>query len=717
EARFCNSLVVQSGKSIDIRTSLTIDNFFNNSGALLFTSSTGELHVGTHMRFYSGSSLSISTGLDPDIYINGGLYFYNGSNVNVTRGKIFMSGSSTQYIYTWDDNTSINNLYINSTNCTHYFDSSNDWTINGSLFVWAQKNYIGNADVTTVIKGNIHCYTSCNMQFNTGKVSLQGSTNTYVNTYPGNYFHDLEINKTAGNYAYLQSDTDIRNDVSIISGSLHAETYDLHVGGYWTNNVGPNGFEQEFPSDSSVIFEGTANFSFITTDEYFNRMVINKPSWSVYIPSGVQVECYRYSFQTGLLIVIGSLTVDVVDDDAIYGDYVIEGNVVLHQSTIRSVNIMGNIEMDGGSFDVYGGTNPSSFVNNGSLAIYLGTMDFHDVGIYVPSSFTMTMDGGLLRTSKDFSVYNLDFLPTGGAIELYGNVDSNIYLNDPVNKLIITKDEGKIVYLSTSIHLSDSLLIRSGTLLVDNKNLSAAKGVVVEGRLVLSNDARLDVFPTYAITIQNGGRFDSWGNDTDYATVTRIGDSGSYTFVVKSGGIISSHMTIFEYMGPDGINVQSDGLVDPAFCFNRCLFRNGAVQNTLLTINNNQDLCIYNAKFPHNLWSGYYNISKTENQGHISLYCYEDDFSGPAYEQDPYNLIDWYPTTIPPVENVNIVYDDFYDMAHLTWDYSIGYSDFIVWSSINPEGPYEFLTSVSVTEAHVSAGPQRSFFKVSAFIP
>jgi len=92
---------------------------------------------------------------------------------------------------------------------------------------------------------------------------------------------------------------------------------------------------------------------------------------------------------------------------------------------------------------VFGGAGDSWWT--GSLTMVGGTLDFCDVGIYIPYPdtyfFTSAVTGGYIRTTGDFLVYHNDFNPENSAVILYGASDSIIYhaVGSSVYTLIIEK--------------------------------------------------------------------------------------------------------------------------------------------------------------------------------------------------------------------------------------------------------------------------------------
>jgi len=129
------------------------------------------------------------------------------------------------------------------------------------------------------------------------------------------------------------------------------------------------------------------------------------------------------------------------------------------------------------------------------------------------------------------------------------------------------------------------------------------------------------------------------------ARVSRI-STGNYTFNIDQGGTIGAQYGIFEYMNTNGIYLKAGSIVDAAYPFNNCTFRNGISAGRLLTVGNNQNFTVNNASFPANTWGGQYNVYKNVTSGIVNFVGATGGFAGAAFEYDPYNLINWSPLTL-----------------------------------------------------------------------
>ncbi|MCX6272278.1 MAG: M43 family zinc metalloprotease [Bacteroidetes bacterium] len=121
--------------------------------------------------------------------------------------------------------------------------------------------YITSTVVDSISGGTIICglafaaINSGTFEPSGGKVkctNMVPSTTAYIFCSGGNFFHNLEISGRNG----IQTDINVKNDVLISDGYLSAETYDIYVGGNWTNLVGASGFYEYV---QKVVFNGSEN--------------------------------------------------------------------------------------------------------------------------------------------------------------------------------------------------------------------------------------------------------------------------------------------------------------------------------------------------------------------------------------------------------------------------------------------------------------------------
>ncbi|MEI7727580.1 MAG: T9SS type A sorting domain-containing protein, partial [Bacteroidota bacterium] len=146
------------------------------------------------------------------------------------------------------------------------------------------------------------------------------------------------------------------------------------------------------------------------------------------------VTCQNYNWTAGAVDVLtGIFTANNLLDNGLWGNYYVNpgGTINLH-NTDGYVDLNGNLYVYGGNFNIWGGSGSNSwwpYVNNGSVTMSGGVLDFKDVGVYVYNTgsytFSENITGGTIRTSRDFTVERADYTPTGGTVEFYGPTDGN----------------------------------------------------------------------------------------------------------------------------------------------------------------------------------------------------------------------------------------------------------------------------------------------------
>ncbi|MBN1338471.1 MAG: hypothetical protein JXA03_04060 [Bacteroidales bacterium] len=191
-------------------------------------------------------------------------------------------------------------------------------------------------------------------------------------------------------------------------------------------------------------------------------------------------------------------------------------------------------------------------------------------------------------------------------------------------------------------------LVVAGTALIENGGyLEFYSGGTLKVTTALGINGTLNVLQGSAVLIGNngtlginsGGTLNILGVAGTPATVSSI--SGTYTFDVFSGGTIAANYGIFEYMRTNGVYIRSGAIVSPTNSFNNCTFRNGIAGGRLMVVQSNQTFDVNNAVFPTNTWGGTYNVYKSVNAGQVNFISATGGFSGPAFEYDPNNRINW----------------------------------------------------------------------------
>ncbi len=983
ETYSCNTVDIEIGTSLEIGNgTLNVTGGLVSQGQLRLTNELAELHV-EDLTFNSGATLYIPYDY-AEIHVSDDVYFETGSNINPEKGNFYFTGSSPSI--TTNAYASIYNLISNSPNMRHQAGGST-LTIKGNLTVSASNYFAFNTVATDFIYGSVSVGTGgtleCNvnatiyisgavtvapsglLQFNNGNLFLTGNSSN-ITTQSGSYFNDLVIAKNSGSSVTMLSNIDVNGYLCINSGaSLVPGSYDLNLGGDWYNYAGNNGFLAYSASSSAVIFDGDGN-QYVYASENFDQIQLNKVSGFLIIDTAADVWCYAYSrasASSGGLIVYGNFDVYSLWDNSIEGSIYVSGTLTMQQITPQlSVNITGYVHVDGGTFNIYGGTDPCYFSNPGSLNMNGGILAFHDVGISVQEGFSSTISGGILRTSGDLMVNTADFDPAGGTIELFGNTNSTIscVYGATLHHLQVNKDTSVRVDTASDLDINGSLEVASGimrvywytlkvagnlteaptaylqapegtlwldgtidqavnattefeTLVVDNSatlvyfndavftcdlydwqngslyfinstftandladatisdgieshensvvNLhqDTSQNLYLYGSIHISTEAAINIYGCstspqfYGSLTMNGGTLDvknqgiyfgntfnefvsggiirvsgsfsvntsnpfdlsgsllemygtgavlnmetgsmlgnllincatsfvlavsdlkltgflnvqtgsltadhqlrvgqdidvygdltvnqalslDWGDLTIHSggTILLIGSESDrvqvysaypalswYGFTVQSGAYIIAQYADFYNMDVNGINIETGALVNTNHSFHHCTFSIGEAGGTLLKINNNQDLTLFDVTFPENTWSGAYNVSKTNNEGSLHFVLYMGSFGGQTYEQDPNGRINWSQMQVPVAENLAITFLGYLSgmaLVRLDWDYPIAEATYNVYHSMQgPEGPFTLLTNVGTRflEIQIPTTSVRRLYQVRAVL-
>jgi len=529
----------------------------------------------------------------------------------------------------------------------------------------------------------------------------------------GNYFYDLVINRTSGSIV-LQTDIEIKNDLIISLGRLVAgyssNWYNITIGGNWTNNVGPTGFD---PGEATVIFNGNT-YSDITTDETFYHLMINKTNGSYDIVEilenrtvNVLNDCMIFG---GCLELNNNTTLDI--DDCI----VIQSGAGLNAYQDENLNIyVGNDWTNHNTgYSTTIGFNPghsSTVTFDGSLEQHLYTSapqeDFCHLVIDKPSGVKLRNDDNIQVLGNcsipggewtnlsanltntfwgdltvdypgDYGFENYSNLTTmfkgtadqvidhnGGSISLYHLViDKSISKSADFSTGKPGEEPGTITQKDSSGTKNQTVTFQgysSGT-----DGLWAVRDVVIEegtldisgsywylytgnltindgGKLTANFGTEVKIYSDHYLTVNNGGTLEMIGTTGSKSMFKGVNSTstGHATVLVENGGTINTENTIFEHLSDTGIWVKNGGIVDLTNSFTNCEFSAFEPGGQLLRIDNNQTFTIDNAYFPPNTWGGNYNVSKTLNQGEVTLTNATGDFAGPLYENDPYDKIIW----------------------------------------------------------------------------
>ncbi len=604
----CDNLNIESGGSITIgNTTLTVEGNATISGNLAMNNNSSQFHVDGDITWESGSTANITNG-SANIVLKGHWIFNANSSVHLDNGFVTFIGPYNRYIRCYSSDSYFKSLVIAKDPSIYvYFSSSSthDLSIKGNLFVNTDATFRGYADRKIIVDGlfdcdGIHYFSSSTFVFNGPGTTFSSNTSSF--------FNHLEI-KSTGEIDF-NTDLEIRGNLIINNGSLAPNGHTITIDGNWENNVGGSGFDG---TTGTVVFAGDSD-QYIIEDENFNILEIDKSGGSLIINhSGIEVSCNQYNWTQGMLHVqSGNFTANDLYDDGIYGQYTVD-----LYSTITLMNfdgyadLNGHLFINGGSFDVYGGSPPNdsfwSYGADASITMSSGIIDFHDVGIVIYNggsySFSENITGGKIKTTGDFICNRTDFNLSGGEIVLYGPDDAILSQVSGSTLYDVTIDKGMVDNVSpgfgTNYKNSVSKPVTRKKQGVTN-NLEGGKSS--KGNRV-SASTELDINGDLSI---EHGEFDLNGNKVDvskqlfvYSTLTMININDELwvdeyiNFEYGAMGNISDGLIAFEsrWTFADGTDVQiGPGNTAMAIGLGTQLINNDDDNSCLGKLNINQQL-------------------------------------------------------------------------------------------------------------------------------
>jgi len=603
-------------------------------------------------------------------------------------------------------------------------------------------------------------------------VELTGDGIPYIQCDDGNFFNNLIINRTTD--IVLYTDITITDNLEIISGefdSFFGSQHNITVGGNWTNNVGDAGFGE---GTGTVTFIGI-NESDITTNETFYNLIVDKSvsGWNVIIEDSVTVNVlHDLNVNAGCVEMNNSSTLDINNNLNIASGAGL--NAYLDQNL--NIFIAGNWDNDNTESDVYQGFNSGystvTFDGNGDQLVtsscaadtfYNVIIDKAD-SLFKPTNDTEIFgDLDILNGAWDDDIFGLthniygdvyvastgDWYGSGCTVAFKGDADqtfeflTNSYLTDiivdksPVKTRTNSVSEegqsendskveirGQTVILNSDLltQAAGTLLIEEGTLHLNGHAAGNYGDIIINdgGKIEVDEDAVLEVGDGYDLIVNSGGILEVIGSSGHEATVTRFSIYDNYDLAVYAGGTIAAEHAIFEYTGFNRVFVDDGGIVDTNHPFDYCTFQNGSTidQSALLVVNNDQDLTITGAHFP-DASSATYNVAKDYNQGTLHMNDATGGFSGEDHEYDPYGLVTWIPSVLPPIDDLSISYTPTAKGAiELNWTYSTVVDSFFIYRDTDPYfimgTPHATIPGTTTTWSEPATGV-KYFYIVTAY--
>ncbi len=427
----CRFLVINPSATLTIGNyNLNVNLDVTIHGSLVMNGATGKLNVLRDVFWESGSIANFSAAAE--CYVNGDWRVNAGANCNLMSGTVRFTGETPSVIINSGNGNelSFNNVNVEKTGgqLVTIAGGSQNITIKGNLYIQngAQMNI--STLQTVYIHGNISSNGTLNCS--AGTVALKG-TNQFIKPNLNDYFNHLEFNQT-GIVLIDNIQTSVLNvkgNLTITSGILNAQNRTIQVGRDWKNTAGDAAFLE---TGSRVVFNGSANQNMLSS-ETFNILEINTGGLFKINNPGILVNCSQYDWTSGgIEVLAGTFTAGDLFDNGIFGNYTLHEGGVINLTNDQWIDLNGNLLINGGQFNVYGGSADSDwpYAASGSLTMYGGVLDFKDRGIRMldlPNyTFDTYIEGGIIRTVGSINNMNPGFVNLSSTFEMYGSADASI---------------------------------------------------------------------------------------------------------------------------------------------------------------------------------------------------------------------------------------------------------------------------------------------------
>jgi hypothetical protein len=468
----CDKLTINSGAAVTINDQ-ALDVMGNATiyGSVILTHTTSQLNISGDISWESGSSASM-TG-SSTINIQGDWDFKSGANVQLTSGYVDFNGSSVSYIRSYESNCYFNHIRNHKTSSTVAMSSlsTEDLHVAGNIYNYLNCTFGMFSYHSIILDGFFnnmggHFYFIGTFVFNGNPSAVPLKPNT------GDYFNNLTLNMTSGTLELdntYSNELYINGDLTINSGVLKANSFDIYLKGDWTNNVGTGGL---FPGNETVIFTADTKIQNVNGATLFNDIVQNDHLYFLHFNDYASIQnltikgqCWAYDDmyisgvldinldiskfscgfgsnptidvgvlkQGGSIVVAGAtLNINSLYEDAILGSYELTslGGEININNTGHYVDLNGEIHIADGTMTVAGSLSWWPYSHDAVIEMSGGVLDFTECGITIANnSYSLTSDitGGTIRTAGGFWGERADFTPTAGTFEFYGTNDVNLF--------------------------------------------------------------------------------------------------------------------------------------------------------------------------------------------------------------------------------------------------------------------------------------------------
>jgi hypothetical protein len=505
----CNSLTIESSASLTVSNrQLVIDADLVVHGQLnLSTSAFCKVYVGDDIYWEEGSTASVIG--DAEIYISGDWNFEEGAQARLTSGYVEFQGSGFSWVRVYSATCQFYNVRSDKTNSGFLAFSplSEASTHIQNLYLYSNSAVNGYSPEPVVIHGFFNNMGG-NFHFYNGPLVYEGSPLVPLKPNVGNYIQSL-VMSGPGTLSLSNAYADkliVQDDLRIESGALNSRGLRIQVGGDWSNAVGHAGF---IAGTGTVEFTGSAcnlygDTTFYNLEDHTHtgtmhiwksadvtasctvtghtivhgsldvngELDLNNVASMIEVPTGGVVTASSLDLGGSLFIAGGSFSCDDIVDAGLDGVITVSGgNAALRQGTNAFLDLLGDLNVSGGTLQLLGGWSTAFWPNTqpASLTVSGGTLEVPDSAVNIRNAagvaFTSTVSSGTMRFNKSLVISRSDFHPTGGAVAFSGTSSSLLSVNPTsyLHHLVVEKSFATL-QAGSDLDIHGDVEIRSGIL-------------------------------------------------------------------------------------------------------------------------------------------------------------------------------------------------------------------------------------------------------------
>ncbi|MFO7660929.1 MAG: hypothetical protein R6V77_08445 [Candidatus Cloacimonadaceae bacterium] len=351
-------------------------------------------------------------------------------------------------------------------------------------------------------------------------------------------------------------------------------------------------------------------------------------------------------------------TIDII----VNGSLNLQGTLNIMETDVSvdekaNLAISSTLTIDTGAFSFHDSSSPTLTQLNGTLVINSGNFTAQNHTLSVTNTSNLTISGGYINCTGLYAAQANAFQPTGGTLTIMGNPSQSIMYMTVSNGNWLHNfnvETDSAVRLNATLQVNGNISIENGRLDLNSNTLNCNGDINVEyGILEVDAAASLSLTSLKTLNVWAGSRLELLGTSSYPATLTN--STGRTSVNIESGSTVAANYAIIEKIASPGFNVKPGALVDAANSFHNCTFFDSSANRALLVLDNNQNLAIFNATFPTNIWSGAYNVRKNVDTGLVNFVNASGGFAGESYDKDDFNRIFWTQNSVPAQPELQIV--------------------------------------------------------------